>query len=77
MTLTDKLPARRLVTHEWRNSWNFMTLTPAFLEVPVGLLVGDVAFEPYSDAEYWLNACLLPCYNLSVKREGRHKKATQ
>lgn len=26
-----------------------------FLEVPVGWLIGDVAFEPYSDAEYWLN----------------------
>lgn len=58
-----------------------MTLASAFLEVPVGWLVGDVAFEPYSDAEYWLNVSirifLLPCYNLDVKRDGRHKKTTQ
>ena len=79
-TLTDKL-ARRFETHEWRNSWRFITLTLAFLEVPVGWLVGDVAFEPYSDAEYWLNVSirifLLLCYNQDVKRDGRHKKTTQ
>ena len=51
-TLTDKPLARKFATHEWRNSWSFMILTPAFLEVPVGWLVGDVAFEPYGDAEY-------------------------
>ena len=58
-----------------------MTLAPAFLEVPVGWLVGDVVFDPYSDAEYWLNTSirifLLLCYNQDVKRDGRHKKTTQ
>ena len=58
-----------------------MTLTPAFLEVPVGWLVGDVAFEPYGGAEYWLNVSirffLLLCYNQDVKGDGRHKKTTQ
>ena len=56
-------------------------MTPAFLEVPVGWLVGDVAFEPYGGAEYWLNVSirffLLLCYNQDVKRDGRHKKTTQ